>query len=759
MEDALDGLRAVVFRLELATLRLSRLTGAVEALTGHDAQRWLDDPPLEVLTPEARAMLTDAMDRARQGDVDEALVFDIIDRRGVPRRLLQRHRMLRDPSGEPNAVQGLVVELPSSGARWEDASEADALLGAAARYRTVAENFPNGMVALFDRDLRYTVVNGEGLAAIGLSGSDLEGKRLRDVFPPDVYERDEPALLAALNGERTDALVAFGAQHFRVVTLPVKNAAGEVIQGMVMSQNVTALKESELRLEKAIERLTMVAETGGIGLWDMDLASGRIEWSARQFEMYGMTPDELAGLDSVMARVHPDDRATVRAETEEALRGVNVRGIEYRVVRSDGTIRHLSSSAVAERNEDGKPTRLLGMSLDVTARKEREAERARVEARTLQARRLEALGELTGGVAHDFNNLLQVIVGETEEARDLVGDEHPSSESLNDVMAAAERAARLVEQLLAFGRRRMLQPRSVDLRATLDALFGMLGTLLGDHVRLSLGSLAGAHLVHADAGSLEQVVMNLCINARDAMPRGGTIDVATRPVAFDEEQAAEHGLAAGRYIELTVKDDGEGMTDETLARAFDPFFTTKEVGKGTGLGLATVYGIVRQHDGAIRAESEVGRGTVFTLYWPESESQPSTGGQAPSARPPAVRRDLVLVAEDNELVRRSTVQRLQRAGYEVLAVQDGAEAVAAVDARGDSIALALLDVQMPNMTGTEAYERIAEMLPSLPVVFVSGFTDAPELATATAETPPLLRKPFTKTELLDVVAEALRKPG
>jgi signal transduction histidine kinase/ActR/RegA family two-component response regulator len=390
--------------------------------------------------------------------------------------------------------------------------------------------------------------------------------------------------------------------------------------------------------------------------------------------------------------------------------------------------------------------------------------RERLEEQYRQAQKMEAVGQLTGGVAHDFNNLLQVINGGTEMAMMDLEAEHPAREALQEVSEAGQRAARLVEKLLLFSRRQTMHPMVLDLNEAVADLLKMLRRVIGETVRLEWHPGDDVGAVHADHSMVEQALMNLCVNARDAMPEGGTLTIETENVMVDEEYCASHSSAVpGRYSLLTVSDTGEGMDRETLGRAFEPFFSTKEIGKGTGLGLATVYGIVKQHGGMINVYSEPGQGTVFKLYWPVVDSAADLG-EAPEEddHDPswAGGRETILLAEDNALVRRLARAILQRAGYTVVTAGSGTEAVSIAEEEGERLDLAILDVVMPDMGGREAYERIRGRRPNLKALFASGYS--PNVVRgefAVDRSLDLIQKPFGRHDLLRAVRRTLDRPA
>ncbi len=398
----------------------------------------------------------------------------------------------------------------------------------------------------------------------------------------------------------------------------------------------------------------------------------------------------------------------------------------------------------------------LNTMAERAARVQAEQDREDMQRQLLQSQKMEAVGQLAGGVAHDFNNLLQVINGVTDMVLEDLGPGHPARESLLEVAKAGDRAATLVSQLLSFSRRQIMRPTTLDLNEVVENLFRMLRRVIGEHIRLEW--LPGNHLglVHADTGMLDQVLMNLCVNARDAMPQGGVLTIETQNVLIDSEYCALHAWAKpGRFVLLSVTDTGCGMEPETIEHIFDPFFTTKDPGKGTGLGLATVYGILRQHEGMITAYSEMAKGSTFKIYLPICERKAEVVGTLVEGGV-AGGNETILLAEDDEMVRDLARRILERAGYAVLEAKDGHEAVALFKQHADVVDLLVLDVVMPHMGGHQAFERIRAQRPEVRALFCSGYSEnAVHTDFVLHEGLRLIQKPYAPAALLRAVRSAL----
>jgi signal transduction histidine kinase/CheY-like chemotaxis protein len=458
--------------------------------------------------------------------------------------------------------------------------------------------------------------------------------------------------------------------------------------------------------------------------------------------------------------VHPDDAARVVAE-RVAFRAADEdrRTFDYRVRRHDGGTRSVVAHVVRLRGVDGCARGFVGMVEDTT-------DQRALEAQLRQAQKMEAVGQLAGGIAHDFNNLLTVIGGSLELARGdlapLLPPAHPSHADLAEIAQATERARALVRQLLAFSRKQVVAPQAVDVNAIVRGAEQLLRRVVGDEVVLRARLAPAPLVVRADAVQLEQVLVNLALNARDAMltpahgrpGTGGLFALTTDAVTLDAAAAAARpGLAPGEYVRLVARDGGHGMDETTRAHLFEPFFTTKPVGAGTGLGLATVYGIVTQAGGAVHVESAPGAGASFTILLPRAGRADDVVLAAPSVRP-GPGRGTVLLAEDEPAVRATTRRILERHGYAVLEARHGADALVLWRAHRAEITAVVTDLRMPEMGGRELAARLRAEGASLPVVFVSGYSDE-AAAPADARDERALEKPFTGDALLRALDAAL----
>jgi two-component system cell cycle sensor histidine kinase/response regulator CckA len=490
-------------------------------------------------------------------------------------------------------------------------------------------------------------------------------------------------------------------------------------------------------------------------------ADGRITLANRHMaEMLGCTVDELIG-ESTFTFLQEEDHGTATARLARRRRGLSDRYVG-RMKRKDGSVLHVAVQADPIVDAKGQMEGTVSVIEDLSERlavKEVRGRLAQTEEQLRQAQKMEAIGVLAGGVAHDFNNILSVILSYAELLRDDLPAGDPRRADLEEIHKAGEKAAGLTRQLLAFSRKQVLRPRVLDLNETLAGTEKLLRRLLGEDIELVLEAAEGLGRVHADAGQIEQVLMNLVVNARDAMPRGGALTLRTADVDVDCESVERLGVPPGAYVCVTVTDTGCGMDAATQARIFEPFFTTKEAGKGTGLGLSTVFGIVEQSGGRVTVASAPGKGTTFCVYLPRKVEEPVAAEEAPPPRSRLEGTETVLLVEDDEQVRRVVVSTLRRQGYELLVAADGSEALRLMEEREGPVHLLLTDVVMPRMSGRDLAETLKNRRPGIRVLFMSGYTKDAVLRHGVSDgSVAFVQKPVTPEALATRVRQALDLP-
>ncbi len=522
-----------------------------------------------------------------------------------------------------------------------------------------------------------------------------------------------------------------------------------LIREQELEQSRAARQRVEAALRESEDRYRLITENSSdlISLIDLESDGRQIYVSPSYQTMLGYDPAELIG-PSRPDIVHPDDRNSVIEQYEQLMASGNAR-VTYRMRHSDGSWRWIELQATAIRQQG----RYYGITVgrDVSDRKH-------LEAQLMQSQRLESVGRLAGGVAHDFNNLLTAIMGNTDLARDSLPAGHLARADLDEVMKSSQRAAELTRQLLAFARRQIIEPHVIDLNQLILDMDKLLQRLIGAHVEMIVRTDPSLWRIRADRGQIEQIVVNLAVNARDAMPAGGTLTIETSNVQLDHDYAHRHiSVSPGRYVMLAVSDTGTGMDEETQAQIFEPFFTTKAPGRGTGLGLATCYGIIKQHGGNIWPYSEPGHGSTFKIYLPQAEA-PADHFPLPTSDDDLPRgTETVLLAEDEPSVRLLAARVLRAQGYTVVEAENGDAALQLARAWTEaSLNLLLTDVVMPRMSGKTLAEQIQTLFPSSAVLFISGYTD--NVIIHHSQLDPgivFLQKPFSPAALARKVREVL----
>jgi PAS domain S-box-containing protein len=539
-------------------------------------------------------------------------------------------------------------------------------------------------------------------------------------------------------------------RYFDVIGVPVKNEDGSLREWIGTFNDVTAQKEAEQALERSRQQFADLVNTVDGIVWEAD---------ANSFNFTFVSPQAERILGYPLARwleephfwsshILPDDREHAVQYCLKATAELRDHNFEYRMLAADGRIVWLHD-VVSVTAEAEKPVILRGLMVDITERKQ-------LEEQLLQSQKMESIGRLAGGVAHDFNNLLTAILGYTELARENLADREQAQEFLRMAQEASARAASLTDQLLAFARKRIIAPQVTDLNALLRHVETLLQRLIGEHITLAVRCGAGLWPVLVDTGQIEQVIVNLAVNARDAMPQGGTLTIETANMVLSAEEARRFtGLLPGDYVRVTVSDTGIGIEESVRRHIFEPFFTTKPYGKGTGLGLAMCLGIVQQSGGVIWCDSAAEAGTTFVIYLPRADGTEERLTM-PEVREKPRGSETVLVAEDETLVREIAVTTLRAQGYAVLEADSGVDALQIAEAHAGPIHLLLTDVVMPQMGGVELAERLAVTRPGIRVLYASGYTENTVVHEGIAEEGiAFLAKPYSPSQLARKVRQTL----
>ena len=623
------------------------------------------------------------------------------------------------------------------------------------RFRAFMQHSP-AIAFMKSSDGRYVFGNPAWAAQFGRPADTLLGRNDFDLWPEETASRFQDSDRKALISRQPIELIQFGPSHdgthqwwTTLKFLIEQDDSPPLIGGIAI--DITPRMRAEQALRASEDRYRSLVELAGSVIVVVD-ADGRITEFNREAEtFFGVSRADALDRSYVDCCVSEPHRAAVFADLARIRAGDSLQGRESAFVQRDGTHKSFLWNATRLTDSSGESPQLLVIGQDIS-------ELRRLEHQLLLAQRMEGIGRLAGGIAHDFNNLLTAILGHAEMAQDDVSPTDPARGNIAEITRAAQRAADLTRQLLAFARRQIIEPRIVDLNGLVLNVDRMLRRLLGEDIELVTVQDPDLWRVRIDPGQFEQVLVNLAVNARDAMPTGGTLVIETRNVHLDEEFARQHTtVQAGPHVLLAVSDTGVGMDPEVLAHIFEPFFTTKEVGKGTGLGLATCYGIVKQNRGSIWVDSERAVGTTFRIYLPRAEAVlPTIELSEPRGAEQTRGSETVLLVEDEVLVRNLAADALRRHGYQVLSASTGVEALDLAGQMRHPIDVLVTDVVMPQMGGEQLAVRMLSERPTLKVLFISGYTDLAVLQHGTlVPGTALLQKPFTPGQLVHRVRELL----
>ena len=614
---------------------------------------------------------------------------------------------------------------------------------------TIVEDSEDAIVSK-TLDGKITSWNAGAARMFGYQPHEAIGQNIGLIIPPELMDDEHMIIRRLQDGQRI--------QHFDTVRItkdgqridvsltvsPLRNGQGQVIGASKVARDITESKKVQEILRLNEERFQLLAKATNDVIWDWDIASGKIWWNEGLFVVLGYDIQrEMAEMKFWMEHIAPSDRERVVASVYAAVDGFASNwSCEYKFLKADGSVASIADRGFVIRDRSGKALRMIGSMVDVT-------ERLEMDARLRQSQKLEAVGQLTGGVAHDFNNLLTVILGNAEVLSQSLQSDPPLQQLAEMTVTAAERAAELTKRLIAFARRQALEPKVIDLNRLVAGMDGLLRRTLAEDIDIEIVRAGGLWRALVDPSQLEIAVLNLAINARDAMPEGGRLTFETANVLLDCKYADTHEeVKPGQYVMLSVSDTGTGMEPEVIARAFEPFFTTKDIGKGSGLGLSMVYGFVKQSQGHVKIYSELGQGTAIKIYVPRADSDGDAVHWRAEAMPAPRGAEKILIVEDDLMVREHVSRQLLSLGYEVVSARNGPEALRILNQVHD-FDLLFTDVVMPGgLNGRQLAEQVQKLFPNLPVLFTSGYTENAIIHHGRLDRGVhLLSKPYRKQEL------------
>jgi two-component system cell cycle sensor histidine kinase/response regulator CckA len=629
------------------------------------------------------------------------------------------------------------------------------------RYRTPADETKDSAILMLTPEGRHATWNKGIGRVLGYDKVEFLRTNPAELFTPDDRIQGLPEKELAEAAEQGQVstegwMVRKDGTWFPVAVsiTSVLDAKGKLVGFAKRIRDLTEAKRIEEELRRHQEALEMGYEAAGLGTWDHDLVSGDLHLDPRALALLGSRGREVISYNEFMEAVHPDDREATEQLRETALAQRESFSTQFRVVWPDGTIHWIA--AVARGSYDrrtGQPLHLRGILLDVTERKQ-------TEERLQEVLRLEAIGRLAGGIAHDLNNMLVAILGFSDLLARSFSPKDPRLEDVEQITRAASQSASLTRQLLAFARRELVRPRLLNLNEIVRYAVAMLRPVLGENINLVVRLSSKLGGIHADPARVEQILMNLVLNARDAMPQGGRVEVETEVLELEASpqtwQPEVEAPPPGRYAVLSVRDTGHGMDAPTLQHIWEPFFTTKPAGQGTGLGLSVVYGSVKQSGGYVWVESEVGLGTAVRVYWPELALVAEQREEAVAVPPVQRGTETLLIVEDESAVRALIVRAATGFGYRCLEAATASEAVRLLEQEQGKIDLVITDVVMPGMSGGQLGETLAHRFPTIPVLYMSGFANDDVIRRGLLEpSRPFLQKPYTPDELAQKIREVL----
>jgi PAS domain S-box-containing protein len=723
-----------------------------------------------------RSRVQAAMDAALAGTNPYRLEHRILRPDGIERTVLGIGEVSWDESGRPAWFRGTVQDI--SERKHQETAVRD-LTGQIERQARIFDTTLSSIIDfayILDPDSRFVYANQALLDLWGLTFDEAVGKNF--------YELNYPTELAAHLQQQVDQVFATGEQlrdetpyasptgaggYYEYIYNPVFAADGSVEAIAGSTRDVTLRKQAEENLKQLNRKLesqrlrlnNIVASVPGV-VWENwgrpDAVGEHSDFVSEYIEtMVGYTVEEyLATPNFWLTMLHPDDREKTLAQTSRNFASGAIETIEFRWVAKDGRILWVESRSSAILDEQGETVGRRGVTMEITERKQAEASLEESEQQLRQAQKLESVGLLAGGIAHDFNNMLTVINGYSELALRRLKADDPMRRDLEEIRRAGKRSSELTYQLLAFSRQQLLQPIVLDLNEMIADTIKMLQRLIGEDIQLATTLDPKVARILVDPGQLAQIIMNLAINARDAMAPGGKLSIETANTFLDEAYARRHpGVSSGPYVQLAVSDNGVGIGKEARQHIFEPFYTTKPVGQGTGLGLATVYGIVKQSGGHIEVYSELGVGTQFKVYLPHALASPPREPEAHATADMPEGTETILLVEDEEQLRQLSREILTSCGYRVIEASNGAVALKLCDPPC-KIDLLMTDVVMPIMGGRELAENLLETMPDLRILFTSGYTDDAVVRHGViGSNTNFIHKPFTVGALANKVREIL----
>ena len=642
------------------------------------------------------------------------------------------------------------------------------MISEADRYLEIADL----LLVTLDVNGRITMVNKKACDILGYTRKELLGLAWKDYFLPDKISSNISDHLTQMmksgssgtdynenNIVSRDGTCRMIGWHNSVF----KDRDGNVTGIICAGTDITEKYEYEKKLKDYSDRLTLATESAGIGTWDADLSTGKVVWDRKMCEIFGLAYGiDIPDIDTWIKFVHPDDLNSANLELQKALSGETARyKNQFRIIRNDGTIRLIEASASVHFDKDGNPLRITGVNWDVTEQQNLIDENIRLQKQFYQAQKMESIGQLAGGIAHDFNNLLVPILGYAELGMSMASGNNDIHDCFTEIEKAGTRAADLTRQILAFSRRQLLEIKPVNLNSIITDFERILKLIVGDDIDLVIETDNLLKPISGDRSQIEQIMLNLTINARDAVVENGTVTIRTGNMVLEKPKPINKiDIPKGEYSTIEVSDNGKGIDPSIIDYIFEPFFTTKPRERGTGLGLSTVFGIVKQHSGYITVDSILDEGTTFLVYFPVITRLTETDSASSSKRndtiQPNTGNKTILVVEDDESVRNLICRTLINADYRVIEAENSERAILKDIEWNEPLDLLLTDITLPGMDGYSLARKLKEKRKALKTVFTSGYTDHPYGRKNNFADEFFIKKPFIPKDLLNLIYTALK---
>ena len=751
VDNIIGSMRDVLIVVD-SDMKIRTVNKATCELLGYKEKEIIGEP-VEIIFAETEILLKEKKleKLIEEGEVKNfETSFRTKDSRNIP--VLFSSSVMKDKDGK-------MIRLVCTGRDVTERKQTEeALLNAAQQWRTTFDGISD-MVCLLDPEGKILRCNNAMAGFLKKPFSDIIGRTHWEiVYGTTAPIQECPVMRMRETHRRQTAILPINDRWFNIAVDPLLDETGGLIGAVHIMSDITDHKQAEEALRRSEEKYRTILENIEEGYFEVDIAGNFTFFNDSICRIWGYPKEELMGMNDRQYTDQGNAKKLFQAFNKVYRTGEPAREFDWEIIRKDGTKKYIEASVSLQKDPSGKPMGFRGVIRDITERKQTEEEMAAVQEQFRQSQKMEAVGQLAGGIAHDFNNLLTVIHGYSELILTSLDENSRLRQDVREIIHASERASSLTRQLLAFSRKQILQPKVLDLNAHVSNMDKMLRRMIGENIELMTLLAKDLGRTKADPGQIEQVILNLAVNARDAMLNGGKLTIETANIELDENYTRSHiGVTPGHYVMLSVSDTGVGIAREVKERIFEPFFTTKEKGKGTGLGLSTVFGIIQQSGGNIWVYSEPGLGTTFKIYLPRIEEDTE------SLKPSAVSTkslqgsETILLVEDEEIVRKLACTILQKNGYEVLEAPNGEEALRIVQGQnGNPIHLLVTDVVMPGMSGRQLADRLERVRPGTKVLFMSGYTDDTIVHHGVLD-PGIayIQKPFTPDALASKVRDIL----